>query len=34
MIEHLDEARALKRKNPQFSKDLLLANALPKTAGA
>src|ERR1700733_2179354 len=33
MIEHADEARALKRKDPQFGKELLLANPLTKSAG-
>ena len=33
MIKHADEARALKREDPQFSEELLLANALMKSAG-
>jgi hypothetical protein len=33
MIEHADETRALKRKDPQFGKELLLANPLTKSAG-
>jgi hypothetical protein len=34
VIEHIDEARALKRKKPQFSKNPLLANALSKSASS
>ena len=33
VIEHADEARALKRQHAQFSKELLLANTLTKSAG-
>ena len=34
VIEHAEEASALQRKDPEFGKELLLANALPqRTAG-
>jgi hypothetical protein len=32
VIEHVDEARTLQRKDPQFGKQFLLANALAQRA--